>query len=110
MDGEGREIKERSRLPEILVVPREKTPTGAAARGNPGDAPVLASSRELAEDRMFHCLRKGPLSSHRHRDWPSGEASLSDLSISLHHPKGTVPLGLRFISIQKETVRGQSRP
>ena len=23
------------RLPEILVVPREKTPTGAAARGNP---------------------------------------------------------------------------
>ena len=31
------------RLPEILVVPREKTPTGAAARGNPGDAPVLAS-------------------------------------------------------------------
>ena len=25
------------RLPEILVVPREKTPTGAAARGNPGD-------------------------------------------------------------------------
>ena len=22
-------------LPEILVVPREKTPTGAAARGNP---------------------------------------------------------------------------
>ena len=28
---------------EILVVPREKTPTGAAARGNPGDAPVLAS-------------------------------------------------------------------
>ena len=29
--------------PEILVVPREKTPTGAAARGNPGDAPVLAS-------------------------------------------------------------------
>ena len=31
------------RLLEILVVPREKTPTGAAARGNPGDAPVLAS-------------------------------------------------------------------
>ena len=30
-------------LAEILVVPREKTPTGAAARGNPGDAPVLAS-------------------------------------------------------------------
>ena len=29
--------------PEILVVPREKTPTGAAARGNPGGAPVLAS-------------------------------------------------------------------
>ena len=28
---------------EILVVPREKTPTGAAAGGNPGDAPVLAS-------------------------------------------------------------------
>ena len=25
------------RLPEILVVPREKTPTGAAARGNPWD-------------------------------------------------------------------------
>ena len=23
------------RLPELLVVPREKTPTGAAARGNP---------------------------------------------------------------------------
>ena len=23
------------RLPEILVMPREKTPTGAAARGNP---------------------------------------------------------------------------
>ena len=23
------------RLPEILVVPREKTPTGAAAKGNP---------------------------------------------------------------------------
>jgi len=41
---------------------------------------------------------------------PLGEASLSDLSISLHHPKGTVPLGLRFISILKETVRGQSLP
>ena len=31
------------RLPEIRVVPREKTPTGPAARGDPGDAPVLAS-------------------------------------------------------------------
>ena len=26
---------DHERLPEILVVPREKTPTGAAARGNP---------------------------------------------------------------------------
>ena len=30
------------RLPEILVVPREKTPTGAAARGNPYDATIIA--------------------------------------------------------------------
>ena len=30
-------------LPRDLLVPREKTPTGAAARGNPLDAPVLAS-------------------------------------------------------------------
>ena len=29
------EPPERPQLPEILVVPREKTPTGAAARGNP---------------------------------------------------------------------------
>lgn len=54
---------------------------------------------------MFHCPRKGPLSSHRHRERSSGEASLSDLSISLHHPKSTVPLGPRFIPILKETVR-----
>ena len=33
--------------PEILVVPREKTPTGAAARGNPGDAPVLGATAHL---------------------------------------------------------------
>ena len=30
------------RLPEILVVPRERTPTGAAARENPEDAPIIA--------------------------------------------------------------------
>ena len=29
------QITTHERLPEILVVPREKTPTGAAARGNP---------------------------------------------------------------------------
>ena len=28
-------VAPHERLPEILVVPREKTPTGAAARGNP---------------------------------------------------------------------------
>ena len=28
-------VMAHERLPEILVVPREKTPTGAAARGNP---------------------------------------------------------------------------
>ena len=33
----------RGRLPEILIVPREKTPRGAAARGKPSDGPVLAS-------------------------------------------------------------------
>ena len=30
-----RALAPHERLPEILVVPREKTPTGAAARGNP---------------------------------------------------------------------------
>ena len=34
-DGMGREEGGGFRIPEILVVPREKTPTGAAARGNP---------------------------------------------------------------------------
>ena len=29
------------RFPEILIVPREKTPTGAEARGNPYDAPII---------------------------------------------------------------------
>ena len=31
----GGSLAPHERLPEILVVPREKTPTGAAARGNP---------------------------------------------------------------------------
>ena len=31
----GPALAPHERLPEILVVPREKTPTGAAARGNP---------------------------------------------------------------------------
>ena len=31
------------RLPEILIVSHEKTPTGAAAPGNPGNAPVFTS-------------------------------------------------------------------
>ena len=31
----GASLAPHERLPEILVVPREKTPTGAAARGNP---------------------------------------------------------------------------
>ena len=34
-EGAGASLAPHERLPEILVVPREKTPTGAAARGNP---------------------------------------------------------------------------
>ena len=82
----------------------EKAATGyhlplRAAEGWSGDA------REPAQDRMFPCPRKGPLSSHRHRERSSGEASPSDLSISLHRPKSTGPLGPRFIPVLKETVR-----
>ena len=33
--GDLNSLAPHERLPEILVVPREKTPTGAAARGNP---------------------------------------------------------------------------
>ena len=39
---EGQTLAPHERLPEILVVPREKTPTGAAAGENPRDAPVIA--------------------------------------------------------------------
>ena len=35
MGGDLTSLAPHERLPEILVVPREKTPTGAAARGNP---------------------------------------------------------------------------
>ena len=47
------------RLPEILVVPREKTPTGAAVEETPGTPP---SSR--AEGLLFlHGLESNPGSS-----------------------------------------------
>ena len=35
LHGDLTSLAPHERLPEILVVPREKTPTGAAARGNP---------------------------------------------------------------------------
>ena len=35
VQGDLTSLAPHERLPEILAVPREKTPTGAAARGNP---------------------------------------------------------------------------
>ena len=47
------------RLPEILVVPREKTPTGPAARGNP-ETPLSSRGEGLL---FLHGLESNPESS-----------------------------------------------